>query len=405
MKTYFPILLFLIVFTACENDEHTDELIECKSINKIPDFSYNMDQILAGEKITFEDRNFGNYERIWEFEGGSPSTSVLYNETVTYTDTGSFDVSLTYVNACDTIKETFPNLIRVNVDPCPADSCGYIEGKFRRIEALYGTLGAEYNTFWFYEKLEDTATVQPLILIYGGGKFLYEPNLHNLEKLAHALVNKGYKVATLKTYFRYYPDIPTEKQRTYRMIRANHSVKAGIRFFKKNASTYHIDSSRIVAGGYSSGAIASLMSCYFGEDILTPQVLTYYEVPGGYEGDQGNLGYSSVPAACFAIAGQIATYSNGDLNDLLSADKPALFGVCAANDSQVNCNISTNDQYLGYGANAYVDSARSYGMCADKYIFEGGNHYSGRDNYQLYIDQIDDFFIDIFENQCAGYVD
>jgi PKD repeat protein len=66
----------------------------------IPDFNANMTTIAPGGNINFTDNTWGLnlVSWSWTFEGGEPASSSLQNPTVTYNQTGTFDVTLTVTN-------------------------------------------------------------------------------------------------------------------------------------------------------------------------------------------------------------------------------------------------------------------------------------------------------------------
>jgi dienelactone hydrolase len=358
-------------------------------------------EINEGEEVTFDDNSTGDFDsRQWHFEGGFPEFTEAEIPTIVYHNPGTFNIYLRHFSECDSTEWAFVNKVFVNdIDTCVSNAC---------VPSGYSIRGLTYGNNYshhqgiFYQNMKDTAVSKPLILIFGGGGFITGGNLEQLEDLSLALVDRGYKVATLKHYYLYYNGELTGAPRTYRMIRANHSVKAAVRYFRRYETNYHIDTSKIVIGGFSSGATAALMSAYFGRDVITDEVLQNFGIDGGYEGDQGNEGFSSEASACIGIGGQINIVSGLDISLLLNESKDPVFGVCATNDLNVNCAVSMADAYLGFGANAYVDSARVYGMCADKYIYDGGDHHSGIDRFDEYIDQLDDFLIDVFNDECTN---
>lgn len=66
----------------------------------IPDFNASATVIAPNASVNFTDNTWGPYLASWEwtFEGGEPATSSLQNPTVTYNQTGTFDVTLTVTN-------------------------------------------------------------------------------------------------------------------------------------------------------------------------------------------------------------------------------------------------------------------------------------------------------------------
>ncbi len=67
----------------------------------IADFASNKMTTCAGQSIVYTSTAYNGtgFSYAWEFEGGSPSTSTLASQTVTYSTPGSYSVSLTVTNA------------------------------------------------------------------------------------------------------------------------------------------------------------------------------------------------------------------------------------------------------------------------------------------------------------------
>ena len=85
----------------------------------IPDFSVSATSIAMGSTVDFTDLSYGNpVSWSWTFEGGQPATSTVQNpQNVLYSQTGSFDVSLTVTDG-DGNSETIvkENYISVNAE-------------------------------------------------------------------------------------------------------------------------------------------------------------------------------------------------------------------------------------------------------------------------------------------------
>jgi len=85
---------------------------------------------------------------------------------------------------------------------------------------------------------------------------------------------------------------------------AQHDAQAAVRWFRRNASTYGIDTSRIAIGGSSAGAVTSLLVNWRSED----------------PGTSGNPGFSSAVRAAISMSGGAPT------NEWIDAeDPPAIF--------------------------------------------------------------------------------
>jgi para-nitrobenzyl esterase len=83
-------------------------------------------------------------------------------------------------------------------------------------------------------------------------------------------------------------------------LAAQHDAQAAVRWFRANASTYGIDTSRIAIGGSSAGAVTSLLVDWRSED----------------PGTSGNPGFSSAVRAAISMSGGAPT------NEWIDADDP-----------------------------------------------------------------------------------
>jgi PKD repeat protein len=96
------------------------------------DFTADPTVVCAGGSVNFYDNSSGTIDTwSWTFEGGNPATSSLENPVVTYSTTGTFDVSLTVTSGSNSNTETKTDYITVfqgtgqPVTPSgAAESCG-----------------------------------------------------------------------------------------------------------------------------------------------------------------------------------------------------------------------------------------------------------------------------------------
>ena len=93
MKKYFLLLTVAIMTTF---------LLSCEKEKDPPDPDFNATVLSSADNqiaISFTDLSSGNPDSwYWTFEGGTPSTSIEQNPTVTYSSSGTFDVSLVAYN-------------------------------------------------------------------------------------------------------------------------------------------------------------------------------------------------------------------------------------------------------------------------------------------------------------------
>ncbi len=110
-----------------------------------------------------------------------------------------------------------------------------------------------------YLPANDTATKRPLILWMHGGSFM-SGSKDNAEivPFAKRFAKRGFVCASIQ-YRLGLDGFPPNQQIVLRsVIRAVQDGKGAVRFFRANASTYHIDTTHIFFGGSSAGAISAL---------------------------------------------------------------------------------------------------------------------------------------------------
>ncbi len=112
--------VILTVINDCGENDVTSTI----SISLVPIASFQATQEpadCATFVVDFESTSSNDpdsYE--WVFEGGSPSTSTMQNPTVTYSNPGQFDVSLTVSNENGTNTMTMPDYVTVFGEPISA---------------------------------------------------------------------------------------------------------------------------------------------------------------------------------------------------------------------------------------------------------------------------------------------
>ncbi|WP_165304996.1 PKD domain-containing protein [Pedobacter sp. SYP-B3415] len=103
----------LLILAACKKDE-------MESLK--PAFSVSKQEILAGESLTFTDLSTGQPSSWnWEFEGGTPARSDLSGPVVTYSQPGTYAVTLEIRNAAGAAVEKKTGYITVSYRDIAAD--------------------------------------------------------------------------------------------------------------------------------------------------------------------------------------------------------------------------------------------------------------------------------------------
>ena len=91
---------------------------EALLITKSPDFTANATNVVPGAQVQFTDLTPGSPSSwSWSFQGGTPSTSTAQNPTVTYNNTGEFDVTLVVTTSFGTHTVTKTEYITVTSLP------------------------------------------------------------------------------------------------------------------------------------------------------------------------------------------------------------------------------------------------------------------------------------------------
>lgn len=125
------------------------------------DFSADKQNIVTGEQVKFSDKSTGSPTMWnWEFEGGTPATSVASSPTVTYESTGTFKVKLTIskdgAKSASEEKEGyitvgFPAVLTADFSADPLTA-------FEPAQIQFTDLSTGYPTSWNWEFIPDVGT-------------------------------------------------------------------------------------------------------------------------------------------------------------------------------------------------------------------------------------------------------
>lgn len=161
-----------------------------------------------------------------------------------------------------------------------------------------------------YQPHGDVATNRRAILLIHGGSF-YAGHRYDgfINYMCTEFAKRGYVTASID-----YRLVPTssitslgDSNTAYPyVIQSIADGKAAVRFLKKNAATYGIDSGWLAIGGESAGAIIANHIAYvtsIGE--ATPLLASAFNSVGGFDGNSGNPGYSTNTKAVLNLAGAL----------------------------------------------------------------------------------------------------
>lgn len=147
----------------------------------------------------------------------------------------------------------------------------YVNKVFTDIKpAVTFQYGSEsHHTATFIEPVKCVKEARPLVILSPGGGWASYTEVPRLTLLANDLASRGYTVAVIQYA------LGPQGFDTY--LKAVQDVRSAIRYFRINANNLQIDADNIFAGGWSTGAQASLAAGFVENDEI------------GYSGDADPL--------------------------------------------------------------------------------------------------------------------
>ena len=224
----------------------------------------------------------------------------------------------------------------------------------------------------FYEPTGDVLDKRPLIVyVHGGGFTSGDKSELHIIGLCDQMAKRGYAVASIN--YRLDPDFDIYNSTADRraMIDAMHDARAAVRFFRKNATTYKIDTNFIVIGGESAGAATSMLVNYVDEQS---ELYSYPMAnPNNIEGNSGNPGFSSETDYTLCLCGLML-----DTSAINTGDQPMLW------------MHGTEDNFVPYSlAQIITTRASNVGLEFTDYTYQGAVHcpwYVSLPNWLFYLD-------------------
>lgn len=150
-------------------------------------------------------------------------------------------------------------------------------------DVFYGTAkrfdgGTDSLRMNIFVPTNDNATSRPLVMWIHGGGFI-QGNRADFNTLAETWAKRGYTAVTISYRLGIHGNLfdPPFAYDAAELIRACfrgvQDVRGGLRFLAKNASTYGIDTSRVIIGGASAGSIIALHATFFDSADQLPQAV------------------------------------------------------------------------------------------------------------------------------------
>lgn len=182
----------------------------------------------------------------------------------------------------------------------------------------------------------DTLSRRPVIIWVFGGAFVAGTR-QTMHDLCRTYAMRGYVTAAID--YRLYPlflgALDSTKLTTI-SIQAMHDLKAAVRYMRRYANLYKVDTTNIIAGGVSAGAITSLLVGHLDStDNIPTWTRNLIAQQGGMEGTSGNAGFSSSVKAVINLSGSLPTTA------WLGADDVPTMSYHGTNDAVVPFDCST----------------------------------------------------------------
>jgi len=180
---------------------------------------------------------------------------------------------------------------------------------------VYAKIGKrELHLNVFYPVDKGKKNLPAVLMIYGGGWASGDTSL--IIPMAERLASRGFVTVT--------PEYRLSPESLYPA--AIYDLKAAVRWMRANANKYHIDGNKIAAYGCSAGGqLAALLGTTNGDKK--------------FEGEEGNLNYSSSIQAIVDIDGVVDFFGEGSEEVKNNPAKPSAahrwFGVSAKDNPQL----------------------------------------------------------------------
>jgi lysophospholipase L1-like esterase len=200
----------------------------------------------------------------------------------------------------------------------------------------------------------DTLKLRPLLIfIHGGGFKNNSKNGSYSSMVCNSFAKRGYVTATIDYRLGVAKD-NTDKDYFEAMYRAQQDGKAAIRFFRRYAEKYGVDTAQIFITGSSAGSKTCMAIGYMDEKDIPKEINK--EKWGTLEGNSGNKNYSSKVHAVLNAWGAIPDYSWIEKGDV------PLFTTAGTADKTVAFDSSFVYHGFKYGPYALYEKCLSLGI-------------------------------------------
>ena len=194
-----------------------------------------------------------------------------------------------------------------------------------------------------YQPDSDTNTARPVIVfVHGGGFSSGDKSEGDLVDQSNFFAMKGYVTASIDYRLAQPGCLPYSSKCVQAIFDATHDAQAAVRFFRRYASLYKVDTSRIAVDGTSAGGITAQLTGFQSDD----------------PGTSGNPGYPSTVSAAVSLSGA------GIFNNSVTAGDAPVLDFHGTADTAVPYSWSQ----------ATADAAKAAGVEYNLITWEGDGH-------------------------------
>ena len=212
----------------------------------------------------------------------------------------------------------------------------------------------------------DTVKKRPLVIFIHGGGFKNNTKTTSFSTLlCTSFAKRGYVTATIE-YRLGIENNGDIKDYHEAMYRAQQDGKAAIRYFKRYANEYGIDSAQIFIAGSSAGSKTALAIAYMDANEIPKDI--NQSKWGSLEGESGNEGYNSKVKGVMNNWGAIIDYKWINKGDI------PIFNVAGTLDKTVPYDSSFDYHSFKYGPYILYQRCLSQGIPTGWKPFIGAGH-------------------------------
>ena len=213
----------------------------------------------------------------------------------------------------------------------------------------------------------DTSKRRPLVIFIHGGGFVSNTKVTGFGNLlCWGFAKRGYVTASIDYRLGIDKSDPSKDGHIEAMYRAQQDGKAAIRFFRRYADTYGIDTSQIFIAGSSAGSMTCLGIAYMQEKDVPASINKNQW--GTLEGNSGNLGYSSKVSGVINCWGSMLDYK------WIEKGNVPLFNIAGTADKTVPYDSSYGYSSFKYGSYVLYQRALEVGVSTGWRPFVGAGH-------------------------------